>query len=38
MEITATVPDTITDWITTGFALNRESGIGFVTEPVNVRT
>ena len=32
----ATVPDTITDWVATGFALNPESGLGVAPIPANV--
>ncbi|XP_060591789.1 CD109 antigen-like isoform X2 [Ruditapes philippinarum] len=34
--MTATVPDTITDWVATGYALNAESGLGVAPVPANV--
>ncbi|WAQ99427.1 A2MG-like protein, partial [Mya arenaria] len=36
--LTMEVPDTITDWVATGFALNRDSGIGVASQPANVTT
>lgn len=34
--MTVTVPDTITDWVATGYALNKNSGLGIATESANV--
>ncbi|XP_045204827.2 CD109 antigen-like [Mercenaria mercenaria] len=34
--MTATVPDTITDWVATGFALNPDSGLGVAPVAANV--
>ena len=31
------VPDTITSWVTTGFALNKKYGLGVAPSPAKVR-
>ena len=37
VDINAEVPDTITEWVATAFALNKDSGLGAVEQPSNVR-
>ena len=36
LDIEAMVPDTITDWVASAFALNTRTGVGIVEEPANV--
>jgi CD109 antigen len=36
VTIECTVPDTITSWVATAFAMNRETGLGF-SSPAEVR-
>ncbi|KAL5012796.1 hypothetical protein ScPMuIL_011347 [Solemya velum] len=37
-SIITTVPDTITSWVATAFAMNKQSGLGITRSPVKVQT
>jgi len=37
VSVNVELPDTITDWVATGYALNAETGIGVALAPANVR-